>query len=231
MFGETILSARVGAIHDPAALARALADTFPGAANRQLQLRVEGNVRVTELITALDAVAAATDLVLVYLDVGLPAEWDPYLGSDQAHVIADWRAHHIGAYDRDSWQQAHKAAHTPIVKLLNLVTSADPETTNSIRRGLSDLGSVEECYKKLLADDPRLAGNVVATFTIAPNGVVTKSEVSGEGEDCFDSFFEEMKFPPRKGAKGLDVVAKIRLSPNAVHAEVTSMTELGELDE
>lgn len=84
-------------------------------------------------------------------------------------------------------------------------TAAAYPDTSLIRREIrAHLREFHACYTKALADNPKLEGRVVATFTIGPTGAVTRSTAEGlPGVDaCVAAVIRTLKFPPSPPSKG-----------------------------
>ncbi|MBK9069605.1 MAG: AgmX/PglI C-terminal domain-containing protein [Myxococcales bacterium] len=86
------------------------------------------------------------------------------------------------------------------------MTSADLVASDTRHAGTADivragvrahLPDMRTCYEGLLVGQPTLAGTVVASFDIAPDGVVTQAAAKGvsrELETCVASAIKQIKF-------------------------------------
>lgn len=93
------------------------------------------------------------------------------------------------------------------------VTVGAPATGNPdkevVRRVVrTHIGEIRTCYETALQQQPDLAGTVVATFTIAPDGRVAHASASGlhpDVEGCIAARISTWKFPSPSGGGALHI--------------------------
>jgi hypothetical protein len=107
-------------------------------------------------------------------------------------------------------------ASIPKVKLGTATSDAGLDKAIIRRYVKRNIPRIRYCYEKALLNDPKLAGKLVASFTIGADGKVTSSTAAGvhaDVESCVAAVFQAIEFPKPKGGGSINVSYPFTFSP------------------